>query len=162
MTDDFVDLHFEGVNHLRVRLRERDLRDRREKGGGGREREKDSVPGHAHLCSWFSSMKGGHHHHRHHRGCGCQHLFRKVLVKCGCCYARVRGQWSHTPMKTHRLEFGFSLFDVVLYLNHVLNVTLLHLIPAHSLAALFLHLFLRIHPQLPYLPLHSCKRMLMV
>uniref|UniRef100_A0A3B5AU29 Rho guanine nucleotide exchange factor 25 n=1 Tax=Stegastes partitus TaxID=144197 RepID=A0A3B5AU29_9TELE len=35
-------------------------------------------------------MKGGHHHHRHHRGCGCQHLFRKVLAKCGCCYARVR------------------------------------------------------------------------
>ncbi|TNN82450.1 hypothetical protein EYF80_007285 [Liparis tanakae] len=39
-------------------------------------------------------MKGGHHHHRHHRGCGCQHLFRKVLVKCGCCYARVRGVFS--------------------------------------------------------------------
>uniref|UniRef100_A0A3B1K1X8 Rho guanine nucleotide exchange factor 25 n=1 Tax=Astyanax mexicanus TaxID=7994 RepID=A0A3B1K1X8_ASTMX len=31
-------------------------------------------------------MKGGHHH----RGCACQHLFRKVLAKCGCCYARVR------------------------------------------------------------------------
>uniref|UniRef100_A0A3Q3EEF2 Rho guanine nucleotide exchange factor 25 n=1 Tax=Kryptolebias marmoratus TaxID=37003 RepID=A0A3Q3EEF2_KRYMA len=39
-------------------------------------------------------MKGGHHHHRHHRGCGCQHLFRKVLVKCGCCYARVRDSYS--------------------------------------------------------------------
>ncbi|XP_061909083.1 rho guanine nucleotide exchange factor 25 isoform X3 [Entelurus aequoreus] len=40
-------------------------------------------------------MKGGHHHHRHHRGCcGCQHLFRKVLTKCGCCYARVRDSYS--------------------------------------------------------------------
>ncbi|XP_037540803.1 rho guanine nucleotide exchange factor 25 [Nematolebias whitei] len=39
-------------------------------------------------------MKGGHHHHRHHRGCGCHHLFRKVLVKCGCCYARVRDSYS--------------------------------------------------------------------
>lgn len=52
------------------------------------------MPGHAHLCSWFNSMKGGHHHHRHHRGCGCQHLFRKVLAKCGCCYARVRDSYS--------------------------------------------------------------------
>ncbi|KAM8862717.1 rho guanine nucleotide exchange factor 25 isoform 3-T3 [Spinachia spinachia] len=39
-------------------------------------------------------MKGGHHHHRHHQGCGCQHLFRKVLVKCGCCFARVRDSYS--------------------------------------------------------------------
>ncbi|KAM3618880.1 uncharacterized protein V6R79_026269 [Siganus canaliculatus] len=39
-------------------------------------------------------MKGGHYHHRHHRGCGCQHLFRKVLAKCGCCYARVRDSYS--------------------------------------------------------------------
>ncbi|XP_061842160.1 rho guanine nucleotide exchange factor 25 isoform X2 [Nerophis lumbriciformis] len=40
-------------------------------------------------------MKGSHHHHRHHRGCcGCQHLFRKVLTKCGCCYARVRDSYS--------------------------------------------------------------------
>uniref|UniRef100_A0A8B9H3I9 Rho guanine nucleotide exchange factor 25 n=1 Tax=Astyanax mexicanus TaxID=7994 RepID=A0A8B9H3I9_ASTMX len=35
-------------------------------------------------------MKGGHHH----RGCACQHLFRKVLAKCGCCYARVRDSYS--------------------------------------------------------------------
>ncbi|XP_018581494.2 rho guanine nucleotide exchange factor 25 isoform X1 [Scleropages formosus] len=35
-------------------------------------------------------MKGGHHH----RGCACQHLFRKVLAKCGCCYARVRESYS--------------------------------------------------------------------
>ncbi|KAM4612901.1 rho guanine nucleotide exchange factor 25 [Polymixia lowei] len=35
-------------------------------------------------------MKGGHHH----RGCGCQHLFRKVLAKCGCCYAQVREPYS--------------------------------------------------------------------
>ncbi|XP_045062746.1 rho guanine nucleotide exchange factor 25-like, partial [Coregonus clupeaformis] len=35
-------------------------------------------------------LKGGHHH----RGCACQHLFRKVLVKCGCCYARVRDSYS--------------------------------------------------------------------
>ncbi|XP_062321600.1 rho guanine nucleotide exchange factor 25 isoform X2 [Osmerus eperlanus] len=34
-------------------------------------------------------MKGGHQ-----RGCGCQHLFRKVLTKCGCCYARVRESYS--------------------------------------------------------------------
>uniref|UniRef100_A0A3P8XUW1 Rho guanine nucleotide exchange factor 25 n=1 Tax=Esox lucius TaxID=8010 RepID=A0A3P8XUW1_ESOLU len=35
-------------------------------------------------------MKGGHHH----RGCACQHLFRKVLAKCGCCFARVRDSYS--------------------------------------------------------------------
>uniref|UniRef100_A0AAZ3PND8 Rho guanine nucleotide exchange factor 25 n=1 Tax=Oncorhynchus tshawytscha TaxID=74940 RepID=A0AAZ3PND8_ONCTS len=35
-------------------------------------------------------MKGGHHQ----RGCGCQHLFRKVLAMCGCCYARVRESYS--------------------------------------------------------------------
>lgn len=35
-------------------------------------------------------MKGGHHH----RGCACHHLFRKVLAKCGCCYARVRDSYS--------------------------------------------------------------------
>ncbi|XP_061531879.1 rho guanine nucleotide exchange factor 25 isoform X3 [Phycodurus eques] len=40
-------------------------------------------------------MKRGHPHHRHHRGCcGCRHLFRKVLTKCGCCYARVRDSYS--------------------------------------------------------------------
>ncbi|KAL0978371.1 hypothetical protein UPYG_G00169600 [Umbra pygmaea] len=35
-------------------------------------------------------MKGGHHP----RSCGCQHLFRKVLAKCGCCYAQVRESYS--------------------------------------------------------------------
>ncbi|XP_035242889.1 rho guanine nucleotide exchange factor 25 isoform X2 [Anguilla anguilla] len=35
-------------------------------------------------------MKGG----RRRRGCACQHLFRKVLAKCGCCYARVRESYS--------------------------------------------------------------------
>ncbi|XP_055771535.1 rho guanine nucleotide exchange factor 25-like isoform X3 [Salvelinus fontinalis] len=35
-------------------------------------------------------MKGGHHQ----RGCGCQHLFRKVLAMCGCCFARVRESYS--------------------------------------------------------------------
>ncbi|KAG7477464.1 hypothetical protein MATL_G00069850 [Megalops atlanticus] len=35
-------------------------------------------------------MKGGHRR----GGCGCQHLFRKVLAKCGCCYARVRESYS--------------------------------------------------------------------
>nr|XP_046167587.1 rho guanine nucleotide exchange factor 25-like isoform X2 [Oncorhynchus gorbuscha] len=35
-------------------------------------------------------MKEGHHQ----RGCGCQHLFRKVLAMCGCCYARVRESYS--------------------------------------------------------------------
>ncbi|XP_022046791.2 rho guanine nucleotide exchange factor 25 [Acanthochromis polyacanthus] len=33
-------------------------------------------------------MRGGHHQ----RGCGCQHLFRKLLSKCGCCYVRVRAE----------------------------------------------------------------------
>ncbi|AWP02939.1 putative rho guanine nucleotide exchange factor 25 [Scophthalmus maximus] len=33
-------------------------------------------------------MRGSHHQ----RGCGCQHLFRKVLSKCGCCHVRVRGE----------------------------------------------------------------------
>uniref|UniRef100_A0A3Q1B1E3 Rho guanine nucleotide exchange factor 25 n=1 Tax=Amphiprion ocellaris TaxID=80972 RepID=A0A3Q1B1E3_AMPOC len=35
-------------------------------------------------------MRGGHHQ----RGCGCQHLFRKLLSKCGCCYVRVRESYS--------------------------------------------------------------------
>ncbi|XP_039602544.1 rho guanine nucleotide exchange factor 25 isoform X3 [Polypterus senegalus] len=35
-------------------------------------------------------MRGGHHH----RGCACQHLFRKVLAKCGCCSIRVRESYS--------------------------------------------------------------------
>uniref|UniRef100_H3BGL7 Rho guanine nucleotide exchange factor 25 n=1 Tax=Latimeria chalumnae TaxID=7897 RepID=H3BGL7_LATCH len=35
-------------------------------------------------------MKGGHQQ----RGCACQHLFRKVLAKCGCCYSRVRESYS--------------------------------------------------------------------
>nr|XP_023688395.1 rho guanine nucleotide exchange factor 25-like isoform X2 [Paramormyrops kingsleyae] len=35
-------------------------------------------------------MRGGHHP----RGCACHHLFRKVLLKCGCCYARVRESYS--------------------------------------------------------------------
>ncbi|XP_074518356.1 rho guanine nucleotide exchange factor 25 isoform X2 [Halichoeres trimaculatus] len=29
-------------------------------------------------------MRGGHHQ----RGCGCRHLFRKLLSKCGCCVVR--------------------------------------------------------------------------
>ncbi|KAL6111531.1 arhgef25 [Pungitius sinensis] len=33
-------------------------------------------------------MRGGHHQ----RGCGCQHLFRKLLSKCGCCSVRVRAE----------------------------------------------------------------------
>ncbi|XP_072238378.1 rho guanine nucleotide exchange factor 25 [Leuresthes tenuis] len=33
-------------------------------------------------------MRGGHHQ----RGCGCQHLFRKLLRKCGCCFARGRAE----------------------------------------------------------------------
>ncbi|XP_056243977.1 rho guanine nucleotide exchange factor 25 isoform X1 [Seriola aureovittata] len=33
-------------------------------------------------------MRGGHHQ----RGCGCQHLFRKLLSKCGCCFVRVRAE----------------------------------------------------------------------
>ncbi|XP_059184807.1 rho guanine nucleotide exchange factor 25 isoform X2 [Centropristis striata] len=35
-------------------------------------------------------MRGGHHQ----RGCGCQHLFRKLLSKCGCCFVRVRESYS--------------------------------------------------------------------
>ncbi|KAK1901125.1 Rho guanine nucleotide exchange factor 25 [Dissostichus eleginoides] len=33
-------------------------------------------------------MRGG----QHQRGCGCQHLFRKLLGKCGCCFVRVRAE----------------------------------------------------------------------
>ncbi|KAG7238266.1 hypothetical protein INR49_030977 [Caranx melampygus] len=33
-------------------------------------------------------MRGGHHQ----RGCGCQHLFRKLLSTCGCCFGRVRAE----------------------------------------------------------------------
>lgn len=33
-------------------------------------------------------MRGG----QHQRGCGCQHLFRKLLRKCGCCFVRVRAE----------------------------------------------------------------------
>ncbi|XP_075317030.1 rho guanine nucleotide exchange factor 25 isoform X2 [Odontesthes bonariensis] len=35
-------------------------------------------------------MRGGHHQ----QGCGCQHLFRKLLRKCGCCFARGRESYS--------------------------------------------------------------------
>ncbi|KAM9859669.1 rho guanine nucleotide exchange factor 25 isoform 2-T2 [Aulostomus maculatus] len=35
-------------------------------------------------------MRGGHRQ----RGCGCQHLFRKLLSKCGCCFVRVRETYS--------------------------------------------------------------------
>uniref|UniRef100_A0A8C6LPE0 Rho guanine nucleotide exchange factor 25 n=1 Tax=Nothobranchius furzeri TaxID=105023 RepID=A0A8C6LPE0_NOTFU len=33
-------------------------------------------------------MKGG----QHQRGCGCQHLFRKVLRSCSCCFVRGRAE----------------------------------------------------------------------
>lgn len=33
-------------------------------------------------------MRGSHHH----RGCGCQHLFRKLLSKCDCCFIKVRAE----------------------------------------------------------------------
>ncbi|XP_020502466.1 rho guanine nucleotide exchange factor 25 [Labrus bergylta] len=33
-------------------------------------------------------MRGG----QHQRGCGCPHLFRKLLSKCGCCFVRVRAE----------------------------------------------------------------------
>uniref|UniRef100_A0A087X548 Rho guanine nucleotide exchange factor 25 n=1 Tax=Poecilia formosa TaxID=48698 RepID=A0A087X548_POEFO len=33
-------------------------------------------------------MRGG----RHQRGCGCQHLFRKLLSQCGCCFVRSRAE----------------------------------------------------------------------
>ncbi|MBN3319248.1 ARHGP factor, partial [Atractosteus spatula] len=49
-------------------------------------------------------MKGGHHH----RGCACQHLFRKVLAKCGCCYARVRGL---SPAIVVEFPMGLSILD---------------------------------------------------
>ncbi|CAJ1051074.1 rho guanine nucleotide exchange factor 25 isoform X1 [Xyrichtys novacula] len=43
-------------------------------------------------------MRGGHHQ----RGCGCRHLFRKLLSKCGCCFVRaesytVAGSDSNIP-----------------------------------------------------------------
>ncbi|KAM3620980.1 uncharacterized protein V6R79_004449 [Siganus canaliculatus] len=37
-------------------------------------------------------MRGDHHQ----RGCGCQHLFRKLLSKCGCCMVRVRAAESYS------------------------------------------------------------------
>ncbi|XP_019127735.2 rho guanine nucleotide exchange factor 25 isoform X3 [Larimichthys crocea] len=37
-------------------------------------------------------MRKGHHQ----RGCGCQHLFRKLLSKCGCCFVRVRAAESYS------------------------------------------------------------------
>ncbi|XP_041809914.1 rho guanine nucleotide exchange factor 25 isoform X3 [Chelmon rostratus] len=37
-------------------------------------------------------MRGGHHQ----RGCGCQHLFRKLLSKCGCCFVQVRAAESYS------------------------------------------------------------------
>ncbi|XP_061641423.1 rho guanine nucleotide exchange factor 25 isoform X1 [Phyllopteryx taeniolatus] len=33
-------------------------------------------------------MRGGHQQ----RGCGCQHLFRKLLRKCGCCFVQLRAE----------------------------------------------------------------------
>ncbi|XP_074489740.1 rho guanine nucleotide exchange factor 25 isoform X1 [Sebastes fasciatus] len=33
-------------------------------------------------------MRGGHHQ----QACGCQHLFRKLLSKCGCCFVQVRAE----------------------------------------------------------------------
>ncbi|KAF7667748.1 hypothetical protein LDENG_00051420 [Lucifuga dentata] len=33
-------------------------------------------------------MRGGHHQ----QGCGCQHLFRKLLIKCDCCFVQVRAE----------------------------------------------------------------------
>lgn len=33
-------------------------------------------------------MRGGHHQRR----CGCQHLFRKLLGKCGCCFSQIRAE----------------------------------------------------------------------
>uniref|UniRef100_A0A3P8R849 Rho guanine nucleotide exchange factor 25 n=1 Tax=Astatotilapia calliptera TaxID=8154 RepID=A0A3P8R849_ASTCA len=36
------------------------------------------------------TMRGSHHH----RGCGCQHLFRKLLSKCGCCFVKARESYS--------------------------------------------------------------------
>uniref|UniRef100_I3KSC6 Rho guanine nucleotide exchange factor 25 n=1 Tax=Oreochromis niloticus TaxID=8128 RepID=I3KSC6_ORENI len=35
-------------------------------------------------------MRGSHHH----GGCGCQHLFRKLLSKCGCCFVKARESYS--------------------------------------------------------------------
>ncbi|XP_042359789.1 rho guanine nucleotide exchange factor 25 [Plectropomus leopardus] len=41
-------------------------------------------------------MRGGHHQ----RGCGCQHLFRKLLSKCGCCFVRVRAESYSVTVRT--------------------------------------------------------------
>ncbi|KAJ8358710.1 hypothetical protein SKAU_G00152350 [Synaphobranchus kaupii] len=50
-------------------------------------------------------MKGG----RRHRGCACRHLFRKVLAKCGCCYAR------HAPLSCPRGESFSPRFSPCLF-----------------------------------------------
>ncbi|CAL8249985.1 unnamed protein product [Arctogadus glacialis] len=55
------------------------------------------------------SMKGGRHpHHQrgHQHGCGCQRLFCKVVAKCGCCFARVRG--SRMYIWSNRRQAGFT------------------------------------------------------
>ncbi|XP_029989830.1 rho guanine nucleotide exchange factor 25 [Sphaeramia orbicularis] len=57
-------------------------------------------------------MKGGHHQ----RQCGCQHLFRKLLGKCGCCFVPVRAEsrtvvgseGSITPSAPHQASGGSS------------------------------------------------------
>ncbi|XP_019736546.1 rho guanine nucleotide exchange factor 25 isoform X3 [Hippocampus comes] len=41
------------------------------------------------MCQWQRMvMRGGHRQ----RGCGCQHLLRKLLRKCGCCFVQVRAE----------------------------------------------------------------------
>ncbi|XP_077458785.1 rho guanine nucleotide exchange factor 25 isoform X1 [Stigmatopora argus] len=41
------------------------------------------------MCHWQRMvMKGGHRQ----QACGCQHLFRKLLGKCGCCFVQVRAE----------------------------------------------------------------------
>ncbi|XP_019736547.1 rho guanine nucleotide exchange factor 25 isoform X4 [Hippocampus comes] len=43
------------------------------------------------MCQWQRMvMRGGHRQ----RGCGCQHLLRKLLRKCGCCFVQVRESYS--------------------------------------------------------------------
>lgn len=66
-------------------------------------------------CVWESwdpvTMRGGHQQ----RGCGCQHLFRKLLSTCGCCFVRVGGMWMLCSsadgscfLILEEVHFGFS------------------------------------------------------
>lgn len=56
---------------------------------------------------WWITMKGGHHQ----RGCGCHHLFTKLISKCGCCVGQGRGM--HMDSLWLSSMFSWSCFFFV-------------------------------------------------